>query len=153
MNPFQQSETIGRQKFAEFLKQAKITDFTFTENPFDNADGYYNHKGRKVVFEIKVRDQKYLNYPSLIIEESKYQRLKKIKERDNCQAALYVNFIGNKLFIFPLSVVSNFPIQILKTKKYTVIDSEMAQKNVRYLSLDKAQKFEQVNGKWKNLNL
>lgn len=57
------------------------------------------------VVEIKNRDIKYDKYPTLFLQEDKYNNLLKWKQRLNADQALYINWIDNKCYIFDIDKV------------------------------------------------
>lgn len=57
------------------------------------------------VVEIKNRDIKYDKYETLFLQEDKYHNLLKWKERLGADQALYINWIGNKCYIFDIEKV------------------------------------------------
>ena len=145
MNKFQEKEKVGRQLLASFYKDKDI-DYSFTTDTFDAVDGYYQYKNKKGVFEIKVRDQKYLDYPDLIVEEVKYQNLlKAAKDQDTFR---YYNFIGDYLFIFKPSAFKNARTGCLRCNRTTAENNGRVDKLLRFLDKEKATVYKKVNGKW-----
>lgn len=59
----------------------------------------------KAVVEIKNRDIKYEKYDTLFLQEDKYHNLLKWKERLDADQALYINWIGDKCYIFDVDKV------------------------------------------------
>jgi len=57
------------------------------------------------VVEIKNRDIKYDKYDTLFLQEDKYNNLLKWKERLGADQALYINWIGDKCYIFDVDKV------------------------------------------------
>ena len=146
MNPYQHSEAKGRQLLAGFFQQKNINTYSFTTGQFDTVDGYVQHKNKNIVFEIKVRDQKYLDYPDLIIEEVKYQNLlKAAKDQDTFR---YYNFIGDYLFIFKPSAFKNARTGCLRCNRTTAENNGRVDKLLRFLDKEKATVYKKVNGKW-----
>lgn len=151
MSPFYYAEKKGRDLFKEILNQANITDYEFTQDRFNSADGFYRLHDKQTVFEIKVRDPKYCTCQELIIEDYKYQMLKQIKSETNSDSALYINFIGDTVYIFPLSIVASCPVCELACNHTTAIKTEKKVKKVRYLNKNKAVAYKKVNGVWKRI--
>lgn len=147
MNKFQEKEKVGRQLLASFYKDKDI-DYSFTTDTFDAVDGYYQYKNKKGVFEIKVRDQKYLDYPDLIVEEVKYQNLLKAAKEQKCDTIRYYNFIGDYLYIFKPSAFKNARTGELRCNKTTAEYNGKVDKLVRYLDKTKATVYKKENGKW-----
>lgn len=146
MNPYQHSEAKGRQLLAGFFQQKNITTYSFTTGQYDTVDGYVQYKNKNIVFEIKVRDQKYLDYSDLIIEEVKYQNLlKAAKDQDTFR---YYNFIGDYLYIFKPSAFKNARTGELRCNKTTAEYNGKVDKLVRYLDKTKATVYKKENGKW-----
>lgn len=97
MNNFEIAENKGRDLLKTFLDQVGATDQQPTTNKFDPVDYFFTYKEKKVVVEIKVRDLKYENYDSHIIEDNKLNNLLEAKEINNCECAYYINFFGENV--------------------------------------------------------
>nr|WP_320037835.1 hypothetical protein [uncultured Bacteroides sp.] len=91
MNEFEKAEAKSRTFLEGFLNQVGATDQRPTEH-YDRVDYYFTYKGNKVVAEIKVRNIKYKNYDTHLIEESKLKALLKAKKDNGCDFAYYINF-------------------------------------------------------------
>ena len=110
MNEFTKAELEGRRKFEQFLQQMKITQYKFTEHPMDRIDCVYKSKHHYIV-EIKVR---YQDWETLYMELSKYNAMQQMK----LDQGLYVNFIGDKCYIFNLKKIEQYFKDCYKQKKH-----------------------------------
>ena len=81
-----------------------VTDFKFTEGKFDKVDCFLNLKKRWEV-EIKVRADSAENYSTLFLEVSKLKAMIELIKQGQAEEGLYINFIGNKLYIFNIRAV------------------------------------------------
>ena len=149
MNPFQKNEIKGRQLLAELLNQFSVNDIQFTKDRFNPVDGFFTNNNKKAVFEIKVRDLKYLSYNTLIIEEQKYQNLLNIKDANNCSSGLYFNFIGDYCYVFTLKVIGKSQLKELYCNSCTADGKgKKKYKTVRYLDKAAARVFHKENDVW-----
>ena len=153
MDEFQGSEQEGRQLFIEILNQCNILDYQESLERYDQIDIYYNN--HTIGIEVKKRDEKYLNYPSYIMECSKFKGIyQKLKDKEISKAA-YVNFIGdNVCYIFPFKRI----LQAYKNKQIqpqyiycnctTVINKGKKEKKIFYLPKQLGIRLERKGDKW-----
>ena len=105
MNNFQENELKGRAKFAALLSKKGITDYHFTEEEFNPVDCYFNQKHKCYIAEIKVRSR---CYSTLYMEQSKYKAMCNIIKSGKANKGMYVNFIGNKAYLFSLDKIDTY---------------------------------------------
>lgn len=150
MDEFQQSELIGRKLLKSFLDQIGATDQQPTEDKYNPVDYYFTIKDKKVVAEIKVRDQQYEKYPTHLMEVSKFQALEKERINKNLDYAYYINFFGNDIAYFYSSakIKKYAKINSMYCNNTTAIYTGQRTKDVLLIPTDKAQKFIRINGKW-----
>lgn len=65
-------------------------------------DCYFIYKGKKYLVEIKDRNPEYDKYDELILEVDKYNRVENWKNRLNANGCYYINWFGDKCYIFNL---------------------------------------------------
>ena len=109
MNEFTKAELEGRNKFAQLLQQWQVSKYKFTEHPMDRIDCVFRKKHHWIA-EIKVRNQE---WDSLYMEVSKYKAMQQMK----LDQGMYVNFIGDKCYIFFLKKIEKFIRDCYKDKK------------------------------------
>ena len=68
----EEAEAIGRSKLTSYLKQMGFDKIEECEGLLNKTDMYAEKKGKKYVFEIKVRNRKFSDW---IIEPSKMETL------------------------------------------------------------------------------
>lgn len=151
MNNFTTLENKGRELFKSFLDQVGAIDQQPTEDQFNPVDYYFTYKGKNVVAEIKVRDEKCRQYNTHLIEDEKLKSIEKAKAENDCDNAFYANFIGeNLLYIYSTSSIrENTEIEYLYCNRTTADDNGKVSKAVRMIPVEKSQKFEKIDGKWR----
>lgn len=130
---FQQREFYGR----EFLKELKELypnyfkyDIHFTIDSYASYDAFYHiidaetHSIKKrVLIEIKIRDQKFDDY---LLEEKKLNSLLKIRKdlgmNENEMTLLYINFCPDETLIWNIDDVKDKNKSSLKANKATSVD-------------------------------
>lgn len=105
MNNFQKNEQKGRAKFETFLTSIGITEYHFTEDEFNPVDCYFNQKGNRYIAEIKVRNR---CYSTLFMEKGKLASMLQLIKEGKASKGFYVNFIGDKVYMFSLDKIRNF---------------------------------------------
>ena len=105
MNNFQENELKGRAKFAALLSKKGITDYHFTEEEFNPVDCYFNYNHQCNIAEIKVRNR---CYPTLFMEKKKLASMINLIKSGEATKGYYVNFIGDKAYIFDLKDVCKY---------------------------------------------
>lgn len=91
----------GREKLYSYLYQYNLTgEDTKQRCGIDviMTDKNLNRYG----IEIKNRSNKANNYPTLFIEMDKYNTLLKHNAKQRFKQSYYVNFVGNKMYIYDL---------------------------------------------------
>ena len=150
MNEFTKAELEGRNKFAQLLQQWQVSKYKFTEDPMDRIDCVFKKKHHWIV-EIKVRNQE---WDSLFMEVSKYNAMNKMM----LDCGMYVNFIGDKCYIFSLKKIEQFirdcfkqninPTRWVWANKTTAIDSGKEWKQMIDLPISLAKCFFLKDGQW-----
>lgn len=150
MNEFTKAELEGRNKFAQLLQQWQVSKYKFTEDPMDRIDCVFKKKHHWIV-EIKVRNQE---WDSLYMEVSKYKAMQQMK----VDQGMYVNFIGDKCYIFFLKKIEKFirdcfkqninPTRWVWANKTTAIDSGKEWKQMIDLPISLAKCFFLKDGQW-----
>ena len=150
MNKFQQSENLGRSLFNSFLQQSKANNIQFTEGDYNPVDVYFNLEDKKIVGEIKVRDVRYKDYPTHIMEQSKFNNLCKAKSNGKCADAIYINFFGSDwLYIYSLKAIKNNSVNSqLYCNKTTAINTGKVNKAILEINPASALIYKYENGKW-----
>lgn len=150
MDDFQQKEEKGRTLLKSFLDQVGATNQQPTEDEYNPVDYYFTIKDKKVVAEIKVRDQQYENYPTHLMEVSKFQALEKERIEKNLDYAYYINFFGENIAYFYSTIaIKKYAKKDCKyCKRTTAIYTGRKMKDILLIPTDKAQKFIRINGKW-----
>lgn len=92
MDKFEEAEQKGRRILETFLQQVDATDLQPTKDKYAPVDYYFKLKGQQIVAEIKVRDKRYEDYDTHLMEVSKYNSLVTEKRLKKAVAAYYINF-------------------------------------------------------------
>lgn len=147
---YNKAEQVGRDLLESFFFQSgSITDWEFTTNQYDAADVYFTLNGLKVVGEIKVRSEQYKDYPTHLIEVSKYNGLR-TSQKQGCQKAFYINFFGNYMYIYDLDRVG-WTHRDIYCSQTTVEYTGTANKSCLLLDSKYAMRFKLENNKWKQI--
>lgn len=150
MDDFQQKEEKGRILLKSFLDQIGATNQQPTEDRYSPVDYYFTIKDKEVVAEIKVRDQQYENYPTHLMEVSKFQALEQERIEKNLDYAYYINFFGEDIaYFYSTIIIRKYAKKDNRyCKRTTAIYAGRKMKDVLLIPIDKAQKFIRINGKW-----
>ena len=149
MDNFEKSEVKGRDLFESLLLQKGITTYNFTTDKYDPVDCYFLGKGdTQWVAEIKVRDRL---WNPLFMEALKYKAMKQIVKDGKVVDGLYVNFIGNKCYIFLLSKITKangcYTSNVL-ANRYSAINADKINKLMICLPIKLAQVYEWDGSRW-----
>lgn len=130
MNKFLENEKIGRELWFNFCQCKKLGTNEFTKNIYDTIDSILTTKnGYKVAVEIKVRDVKYLDYDTHLLEASKLKSMLKASKN-----ALYVNFFGdNDLIIYDKNAFQNAVAETKACRRKSSVKSDYIDKEVLFL--------------------
>lgn len=101
MNKYELADKLGRDKVIDLAKR-EGWEFSEPRNNKLAYDCYLKVKGKLFIAEIKNRDEKYNNYPTLFLQKDKYERLQYWKTKLNAYGVLYINCIGDNIYIFNL---------------------------------------------------
>lgn len=151
MNKFQQSEKVGRDYFKSWLDQLNATDIEFAEDDYSCIDCNFKYKDYNFTAEIKVRDEKYRDYPTHYLEYKKYDSVMGYKIDNNKDSALYANFFGeNWLYIYQLHHINPDNNKVIELPKTTAGYQAKKEKRTIEIPTDKAQVFYRENkeSKW-----
>lgn len=154
MDQFQQSEQFGRTLLKSFLDQIGATNQQPTEDKFAPVDYYFTYKDKKVVAEIKVRDSKYENYDTHLMEVSKYESLVKEQKDSHLDIAYYINFFTNgttvNAYWYTTNTIRNYGrIDYKYCPTTTAANNGNYSKKVILIPKCQAQRFIRINGEWK----
>ena len=129
-NKFLENEKIGRELWFNFCQCKKLGTNEFTKNIYDTIDSILTTKGgNKIAIEIKVRDIKYLDYDTHLLEVNKLKSMLSVSKN-----ALYVNFFGdNDLIIYDKNAFQNAVGEIKACRRKTSFKSDYVDKEVLFL--------------------
>lgn len=133
MNEFKKAEQLGREKFQQGLKKNGIKNYKFTTNQYDPIDCIIWNKGKKILIEIKNRDEKYENYPTHMMELHKYRDMMKMP----ADKRYYVCIFGNTFYWYNLNDIDVQP-ELMYGAKTTAIDTGKVLKQVLFIPTNKA---------------
>ena len=105
MNAFLRNEEIGRSKFESLLQQLGIETYHFTEETYAPIDAQFIYNQQCYIAEIKVRK---MAYSTLFMEKIKLTNMIKIIKSGQAQNGYYVNFVGDKVYLFSISTICNY---------------------------------------------
>ena len=87
---------------------------TFVSDTSGTFGVIYSHKGNKVVAEIKVRDIKYKDYSTHLMELDKFMNMTKAKIDNDCALGMYFNFFGDDdLYIYNISDINTIECEVI----------------------------------------
>lgn len=143
----------GRNKFYSYLNQFNLTG----ENTGKRCgiDVIITDKNQcKYGVEIKNRSNKAENYPTLFIEADKYQSLLNHNAKQHFKQSYYVNFVGNKMYIYDLYTLNKEIsdkgwVKRWMNEKTAESTTKKIQKWVCELPKETAIKYIYVENKWK----
>lgn len=100
MSRFSEASIIERRMLEDMFIEGGVEEYGFTdEDSFEQYDGKYIYEGKKVIFEVKVRNIDSGKYKTTIIEESKYRfLLDYCKENPDVHPYIFIFFTDNKVF-------------------------------------------------------
>ena len=152
MDNFSKMELVGRDKFESLLLQKGITDYKFTTDKYDPVDCYLLGKGStQWMAEIKVRDKL---WDPLFMEALKFKEMKQIVKEGKAANGLYVNFIGDRCYIFTLSQISKangcYTCNV-QANRYTAINADKIDKMMICLPIKLALVYEWDGTSWNDV--
>lgn len=100
-NEIKKLDKPGRDKTKRLIESLGY-EFKEPTNEKLAYDCYFTYEGKLYLIEIKDRKPEYEKYDEFILEVDKYERLKKWKAKLNAAGIYYLNWFGNKCFIFNL---------------------------------------------------
>lgn len=150
MNLFRENDIYGRELLQELLNQLGATNQIETEDISNPVDYYFTLKDKNIVAEIKVRDIKYENYDTHLMEVGKYNSLVKDKNDNNLDGAIYVCFFGDNIcYWYTTNTIKNTARkQNMYCNKTTAVYSGKKDKECLMIPKNKGTKFIKVNGIW-----
>lgn len=146
----QNCETKDRQQFKELLLSIGIKDIRFTKNQFDQIDLLFTAKnGYLCATELKGRSDKFENYDTYIMEEIKYNGIKKRQQEENTDVGLYVYLFSNKIYIYnvdKIKKVAKVSKRIMPANNFSQHKTEKVMYEFdKYIALAI---YEKIDGKW-----
>ena len=100
------------------------------------------YKGKKYLVELKDRDPKYEQYDELILEQDKYNRVMKWKEKLGAAGAYYCNWFGNTAYLWNLDKksITAKPAKKWMNKITAASREDKIEKDIYYISKSDAVK-------------
>ena len=131
----------GRDKFIKLCETLKL-EYGEPENEKLAYDCYIIYKGKKYLVELKDRDPKYEQYDELILEQDKYNRVMKWKERLGAAGAYYCNWFGNTAYLWNLDKksITAKPAKKWMNKITAASREDKIEKDIYYISKSDAVK-------------
>ena len=104
----QNCETKDRQQFKELLLSIGIKDFKFTKNQFDQIDLLFTtKKGNLCATELKGRGDKFEGHDTYLMEEIKYNGIKRRQQEEHADFGVYVYLFSNKIYIYNVDKIKS----------------------------------------------
>lgn len=100
-----EQENMGRAKFSGFCDSYNITP-TFTNERFDRLDAYAYASGMTVGVEIKNRKCEYEKFPTLYIEEIKYNWMQSKMNHQQMVNGWFVYTFCNHLYLIDAKTIN-----------------------------------------------
>lgn len=151
MNGFQQAETIGRGYFESWLKDLEADNIQFVSKKYERVDCNFSYMGKNITAEIKVRDSKYKDYNTHIIEVNKLKAIEEYMQNNNKDIGLYVNFFGeNVVYIYNVKDINKSDKFSKRLKATTVVNNGYKDKQIIEIPKDIGQCYIRLNNtsKW-----
>ena len=151
---FKDLDRPGREKF-KAMCQYYGWEYGEPANDRLAYDCWFRDKeGRLYIVEIKDRDPKYEQYRELVLEQDRYERIVNWYQRTGAYGAFYVNFIGEKAYIFDLGepYITQKP-SVMMMNAYTAKSrKQKISKAVYMLDKDRAYTWQPSEEKSQNIN-
>ena len=146
MSNFQRTENIGREKFSSWLDAIKATDIQFTEDEYCAVDCTFKYNNISYAVEIKVRDERYKDYPTHMLEQGKLNGMIDYKNANGLDVMIYANFFGDYLYLYKLG--NKYDTESLMLARTTAEDNGYRSKEIIWLSSSTAIKYHNNGLKW-----
>ena len=129
-----QYEDKGRDKFKRLCETLNY-DYENNSDMTAHYDGTVHYKGRDYLIEIKDRNIKFKDYPTVMFEMYKNNALRNAVCEQGANGAYYVCFYDNEAFIFNVfddEVEAITPVNVT-CNRYTAFDGGKVEKPVKLL--------------------
>lgn len=146
MSNFQKTEDIGREKFQSWLEAIKATDIVYTEDKYCAVDCTFKYNNTSYAVEIKVRDVKYKDYPTHMLEQGKLNGMIDYKNTNGLDVMMYANFFGDYLYLYRLD--NKYDTESLRLVRTTAEDNGYRSKEIIWLDASNAVKYHKEESKW-----
>ena len=155
MDNFALAEGWGRELLLSILNQGTATDISFTEGKYEAVDCNYTVNGYKVSAEIKVRNEKYKDFSTHLMEVSKLNSMFKYNNDNNRDVGLYVNFFGDNIcYMYQIHRLINLIPEDKLLHRTSAEYNGYTNKSVIHIPTDLATiyKRENNNSKWEKVS-
>lgn len=135
-------EERGREKMRRLCETLNY-DYENNSDITEHFDGTLHYHGKNYLIEVKDRNIKFKDYPTIMYEQYKDDALKEAVEQLGANGAFYVCFYDNEAFIFNVyddDVQSITPTNV-PCNKYTAFDGGKVEKSVYLLPKRLARKY------------
>lgn len=129
-----QYEDKGRSKFQRLCEMLNY-DYENNSDITAHYDGTVHYKGKDYLIEIKDRNIKFKEYPTIMFEEYKNDTLRNAVSEQGADGAFYVCFYDNEAFIYNIydtEVEAITPVNVT-CNRYTAFDGGRVEKPVKLL--------------------
>lgn len=151
MDNFALAEGRGRELLLSLLEQGTVTDIEFTKGKYEAVDCNYTSNGYKVSAEIKVRNERYKDYSTHLMEVSKLNNMFKYNRENNRDVGVYVNFFGdNWCYMYQIHRLINLIPEDKLLHRTSAEYNGYTNKSVIHIPTDLAQIYyrEDSNSEW-----
>lgn len=127
-------EDKGREKFKRLCETLNY-DYENNSDMTAHYDGTVHYKGRDYLIEIKDRNVKFKEYPTIMFECYKNDAIRNAVSEQGANGAYYVCFYDNEAFIFNVydeEVEAITPVNVT-CNRYTAFDGGKVEKPVKLL--------------------
>lgn len=127
-------EDKGRDKFKRLCETLNY-DYENNSNLTEHYDGTVHYHGKDYLIEIKDRNTKFKEYPTIMFEEYKNDAIRQSVTDTGANGAYYVCFYDNEAFIFNVfdDEVEATPTTYVTCNRYTAFDGGKVEKPVKLL--------------------
>lgn len=109
-------------------------------------DCTFKYNNISYAVEIKVRDEKYKDYPTHMLEQGKLNGMIDYKNTNGLDVMMYANFFGDYLYLYRLD--NKYDTESLRLVRTTAENNGYRNKEIIWLDVSNAVKYHKEESKW-----
>ena len=147
MNKLNEEEAQGRNKFDSFVNQFPSMQWWWSEERYNQLDGWLEQHDNLYAVEIKNR---FKHYDTYMIEQSKAEFLKDLINSGSVKDALYVNYVNDNMYMYKISKIdwNKLNLEYFPLPQYHYKEGSIVGKWVYWLPVTWATTFKKINNEW-----